>query len=68
GARGLKEMRQAGAYTIAQDEASCIVYGMPKEALKHGGVDKVLPLRGIANEVIRYYRKYQSNYETDIVA
>jgi two-component system chemotaxis response regulator CheB len=44
GARGMLEMKQAGAYNIAQDEASSVVYGMPKEALRMGGVDKVLSL------------------------
>lgn len=48
GARGLLEMRQARAYTIAQDEASCVVYGMPREAVMLGGVDQVLPLHKIA--------------------
>lgn len=44
GAKGLLEMKQAGAYTIAQDEKSCVVFGMPKEAIKLNAVDKVLPL------------------------
>ena len=44
GARGLKEMLDAGARTIAQDEASCVVFGMPKEAIKHGGVRDVMSL------------------------
>jgi two-component system chemotaxis response regulator CheB len=47
GAKGMLAMKQAGAYTIAQDEASCVVFGMPKEAIKLGGVDKVLPLAEI---------------------
>ena len=53
GAEGLKEMKDAGASTIAQDEKSCVVFGMPKEAIKLGGVDKILPLDNIANEIIR---------------
>jgi two-component system, chemotaxis family, protein-glutamate methylesterase/glutaminase len=44
GARGLKEMLDAGAYTIAQDEASCAVFGMPKEAIKLGAAKRILPL------------------------
>ncbi len=48
GARGMLEMKQAGALTIAQDEASCVVFGMPAEAIKLGGVDRVLPLDRIA--------------------
>ena len=53
GARGLKEMRDAGAYTLAQDEASCVVYGMPKEAVKHGAVDRILPLSALAGAIMR---------------
>jgi two-component system chemotaxis response regulator CheB len=52
GARGMLEMKQAGATTIAQDEATCVVYGMPKEAIKLGGVDKVLPLQSIAGTIL----------------
>ncbi len=48
GAQGLLEMKQAGAKTIAQDEKSCVVFGMPKEAIKKGAVDKVVPLDEIA--------------------
>ena len=48
GAKGLLEMKNAGAYTMAQDEKSCVVFGMPKEAIKLGAVDKVLPLEMIA--------------------
>ena len=53
GAEGLKEMQAAGAGTIAQDERSCVVFGMPKEAIKLGAADKVLPLDHIASEIIR---------------
>ncbi|MBF0174900.1 MAG: chemotaxis response regulator protein-glutamate methylesterase [Magnetococcales bacterium] len=53
GARGMKEMKDAGAYNLAQDEKSCVVFGMPKEAIKHGGVDHILPLEKLAPEVIR---------------
>ena len=52
GARGLKEMHDAGAYTIAQDESSSVVWGMPGSAVKEGGVDKVLPLNKIASNAI----------------
>ncbi len=44
GARGMREMHDAGARTFAQDEASCVVYGMPREAVRLGGVDDVIPL------------------------
>jgi two-component system chemotaxis response regulator CheB len=53
GAHGMKEMFDAGAQTIAQDEASCVVYGMPHEAVKLGGVHRILPLQSIAVEVLR---------------
>jgi len=53
GAHGMKEMFDAGAVTIAQDEASCVVYGMPCEAVKLGGVNKIMPLQNIAHEVLR---------------
>jgi two-component system chemotaxis response regulator CheB len=52
GARGMLEMKQAGATTIAQDEATCVVFGMPKEAIKLNGVDKVLPLQSIAGAIL----------------
>jgi two-component system chemotaxis response regulator CheB len=52
GARGMLEMKQAGAFTIAQDEASCIVFGMPKEAIKLNGVDKIAPLTSIASAIL----------------
>lgn len=47
GAAGLLEMRNCKAHTIAQDEASCVVFGMPKEAIRHGAVEEVLPLTAI---------------------
>ncbi len=53
GAQGMLEMKEAGAFTIAQDEATCVVFGMPNEAIKRGGVDLVLPLAAIGREVIR---------------
>ncbi|WP_298266687.1 chemotaxis response regulator protein-glutamate methylesterase [Geobacter sp.] len=53
GASGMREMKEAGAFTIAQDEATCIVFGMPNEAIKRGGVGKVVPLELIAREVMR---------------
>ena len=53
GARSMKEMFDGSAITIAQDEASCVVFGMPAEAIKHGGVHKIMPLELIAPEVLR---------------
>jgi two-component system chemotaxis response regulator CheB len=54
GAHGMLEMKQAGAMTIAQDEATCVVFGMPKEAIKMNGVDKVLPLNSIAGSILTH--------------
>jgi two-component system chemotaxis response regulator CheB len=53
GAQGLLEMKSAGAHTIAQDEKSCVVFGMPKEAIKLDAADKVLPLDQIAGHMLR---------------
>lgn len=52
GAKGMKEMHDAGAHTIAQDEQSCVVYGMPKEAVKEGGVDDVVALDNITRHLV----------------
>ncbi|WP_340103496.1 protein-glutamate methylesterase/protein-glutamine glutaminase [Rhodohalobacter sp. 8-1] len=52
GAKGLLAMKNAGAHTIAQDEATCVVYGMPREAYKIGAVNEVLPLQNISNAII----------------
>jgi two-component system chemotaxis response regulator CheB len=54
GARGMKELHDTGAKTVAQDEFSCVVFGMPKVAIALGGVDKILPLDKIAQEIIGY--------------
>lgn len=54
GAKGMKELHDAGAKTIAQDEATSVVFGMPNEAIKQGGVDKILPLHKIAAETLRF--------------
>jgi len=51
GAAGLLEMRNAGAATLGQDEATCVVYGMPKEAVKRGAVERSVPLQGISREI-----------------
>jgi two-component system chemotaxis response regulator CheB len=52
GAAGMAELRRAGAVTIAQDEASCVVFGMPKEAIALGAVDEVVALPEIARRVL----------------
>lgn len=53
GARGLKEMHDAGSYTIAQDEKTSVVWGMPGSAVNHGAVDSILPLKKIAAHTIK---------------
>ncbi|HEY8271572.1 MAG TPA: chemotaxis response regulator protein-glutamate methylesterase [Pseudobdellovibrionaceae bacterium] len=53
GAEGLLEMKKAGAYTVAQNEETCVVYGMPQAAFNLGATDKVLPLDKIADDVIQ---------------
>lgn len=55
GAKGLLEMKDAGAKTAAQDEATCVVYGMPKEAVKLGAADRVLPLEKLAQFAVKPY-------------
>jgi two-component system chemotaxis response regulator CheB len=57
GAQGLKEMRAAGASTIAQDEKSCVVFGMPREAIRLGAVDHVLSLAQIPRAIVNYSRQ-----------
>ncbi len=52
GVQGLLEMKQAGSHTIAQDEATCVIFGMPKEAISAGGVCEVLPLQNIARRTM----------------
>ena len=60
GALGLKQLREAGARTLAQDEATSVVYGMPKEAARLDAVDKVLPLTAIAPEIVAWARRKRS--------
>ena len=57
GAQGMLAMKKAGARTIAQDEGSCVVFGMPKEAIRLGGVDRVLPLSGIPGAILAESRR-----------
>ena len=56
GAHGMLEMKKAGAINLAQDEASCVVFGMPAEAIRLGGVERTLPLGRLADEVVRLCR------------
>ncbi|MEQ1602725.1 MAG: CheB methylesterase domain-containing protein, partial [Methylophilaceae bacterium] len=54
GAEGMAQMKKAGAYNFAQDEATCVVFGMPKEAIAHGGVDEVAPLTELPKLVLKH--------------
>jgi two-component system chemotaxis response regulator CheB len=56
GARAMREMRDAGAYCVAQDEASCVVFGMPREAIAAGAVNEVLPLTKIGTHLMDHLR------------
>ncbi|MGC8492293.1 MAG: protein-glutamate methylesterase/protein-glutamine glutaminase [Syntrophobacteraceae bacterium] len=62
GAAGMLEMKKAGAFTVAQDEASCVVFGMPKEAIRSGGVDKVVSLQ----EIPRTLMNFLNSEKTDL--
>ena len=55
GAKGLLELKEAGAHTIAQDETSSVVFGMPKEAIKLGAADKIMPLDRMAGYLTSYF-------------
>ena len=57
GARGLQAIRQAGGHTVAQDEATCVVYGMPREAVELGAAKEVLPLERIAAALLQQARQ-----------
>ena len=61
GAQGMLEMKNAGAYTIAQNEKTCVVFGMPKEAIKLNAVDKVMPIFSIAHEVHHQCKKHSDS-------
>ena len=56
GARGLLEMRKLGASTRAQDEESCVVFGMPKEAIACGAVEKIVPLGQMPREIMLWHQ------------
>ena len=56
GAKGLLAMRENGAHTLAQDEKTCVVFGMPKEAIKSGAADEVAPLPSISRKIIQALR------------
>jgi two-component system chemotaxis response regulator CheB len=54
GAEGLLEMKNAGAHTVVQDEKSCVVFGMPKEAIAIGAADKIVPLTGVSQSIMTF--------------
>jgi two-component system chemotaxis response regulator CheB len=56
GARAMRAMRDAGSYNLVQDEATCVVFGMPREAIAQGAADEVLPLNRIAGRLIERLR------------
>jgi len=57
GAIGMLAMRQNGAHTIAQDEDTCVVFGMPKEAIAKGGAEVIMPLDKIADGLLKFARE-----------
>jgi two-component system chemotaxis response regulator CheB len=63
GARGLRAMKMAGAHTIAQDEKSCVVFGMPEQAIRLGAVGEITPLERIADRITDWA---QQEYPKDI--
>jgi two-component system, chemotaxis family, protein-glutamate methylesterase/glutaminase len=64
GAQGLLEMKEAGAPTIAQDEKTCIVYGMPREAVKLGAAQEILPLPTIADSIFKYVDQHSRKVDS----
>ncbi len=62
GAEGMLKMKKAGAITLAQDEASCVVFGMPKEAVARGAVDKVVSLNKIAQTALDLIQQQSTSY------
>ena len=56
GASGMRELKDTGAFTVAQDEGTCVVFGMPKEAIAQGGVEEVLPLERIGLRMVEWCR------------
>ena len=57
GAQAMRQMREAGGYNVAQSEETCVVFGMPREAIRHGAVHEVLPLKAIAGHVLELLRQ-----------
>ena len=66
GAEGLLTMKEAGARTIAQDEKSCVVFGMPKEAIKLGAADQVMSLEDMPRKVLGFFRSAKISVSFDL--
>ncbi len=64
GAKGLLAMHEKGAYTLAQDEETCVVFGMPKEAIKLGAVDDIVPIQHIPRTIVSFLQKREKETET----
>jgi two-component system chemotaxis response regulator CheB len=58
GARAMRRMKDAGSFNLCQDEASCVVFGMPREAIAQGAADEVLPLSQIAPRLLEWLRTH----------
>jgi two-component system chemotaxis response regulator CheB len=67
GAKGLLEMHEKGAYTLAQDEETSVVFGMPKEAIKLGAVDSVLPIQHISQAIWSILKKQEKETEKGVL-
>lgn len=67
GAKGLLEMHEKGAYTLAQDEETSVVFGMPKEAIKLGAVDEVLPIQRISQAICSFLQKQEKETEKGVL-
>jgi two-component system chemotaxis response regulator CheB len=67
GAKGLLAMHEKGAYTLAQDEETSVVFGMPKEAIKLGAVDDVLPIQNIPKAIVRFLQKQERETEKGVL-
>jgi hypothetical protein len=64
GAKGLLAMHEKGAYTLAQDEQTCVVFGMPREAIKLGAVDDVVPIQGIPQAIVSFLHAQKKRTQT----
>lgn len=62
GAAGMTKLHQVGAFTIAQDEQSCVVFGMPKEAIRLGGISQICPLEEVGEHMLTQLRKLGTDY------